>query len=128
MRGGCLPTEPGLAGAEAPHPPLLHDMGSQPSTFSLSWILYLSQAWHAGVLVGGETRGDARLTGYFLPSAGLAWPPHDLPSSCPLPPPVCWCPGEGVGPALPNQIKVTTHFPTCFRFGFCAQYHLFMRS
>lgn len=69
--GGRLPSEPGLSGAEAPDPPLVHDMGSQSGTFSLSWILYLSQAWHAGVLVGGETRGDARLTGYFLPSAGL---------------------------------------------------------
>ena len=55
MRGGRLPTEPGLAGAEAPDPPLVRGMGSQSSTFSLSWILYFSQAWRAGILVGGET-------------------------------------------------------------------------
>lgn len=50
----------------------------------------------------------------------------DLPSPYPLAPPVCWCPGEGVGPAVPIWKKMTTHFPTCFCFSFCAQYHLFM--
>ena len=73
MRGGRLPTEPGLAGAEAADPPLVCVMGSQSSTFSLSWILYFSQAWRAGILVGGETRGDVRFTGYFLLSAGPGW-------------------------------------------------------
>lgn len=73
MREGRLPTEPGLAGAEAADPPLVRGTGSQSSTFSLSWILYFSQAWRAGILVGGETRGDVRLTGYFLLSAGPGW-------------------------------------------------------
>lgn len=79
MRGGRLPTEPGLAGAEAADPPLVRGTGSQSSTFSLSWILYFSQAWHAGILAGGETRGDVRLTGYFLSQLARGGPAKPLP-------------------------------------------------
>lgn len=47
-------------------------MGSQSSTFSLSWVPYLSQAWRVGAAVGGEMRGLYRV----FPA--LDWP------SCPL--------------------------------------------
>lgn len=42
------------------------EMGSQSSTFSLSWVLYLSQAWHIRVAVGGDMVGDGLLTGHVL--------------------------------------------------------------
>lgn len=47
------------------------DLGSQPTTFTLSWVLCLSHAWCIGVVVEGGTRGDGQLTEYFLPGA---WP------------------------------------------------------
>ena len=106
MREGRLPTEPGLAGAEAADPPLVRGTGSQSSTFSLSWILYFSQAWRAGVLVGGETRGDVRLTGYFLLSAGPGWTCQALPAA------TSFC------VLMPRRGG-----RTC-----CAQYHLLMPS
>lgn len=65
-------------------------MRSQSTTFSLSWVLYLSQAWCVGVAVGGETRDDVQLR-VFPAYAGLAWPDLAVPAPATFLPDACPC-------------------------------------